>query len=119
VRSARVVRGHPAERARPAASRIGREEEALIGEGALKIEVHETRLDDRLQIAAVDLDDRAHTRERDDDAAFGRNCAAGLSGPGPARYERRFGLIRDADDRHDLGGRLGHDDGARSASLSQ
>src|SRR6266550_990038 len=119
MRSTCVVRGHPAEGARSATSRIRREEESLIGKSILKIEVHEARLDDRLEVAAVYLDDPAHARERDDDATFQRDGAAGLPGPGAARHDRCFGLIRDADDRDDLGGRLRHDDRARCAPLAQ
>src|SRR6185503_5415921 len=67
--TARVVRGHPAERARASAPRVGWEEEALRPERVLKVGEHDARLDDRLQVAAIDLDDLAHPRERDGDPA--------------------------------------------------
>ena len=119
VRSACVVRGHPAERAGPSAAGIWRKEQALIGQGVLEIEIDETRLDHRLQVAAIDLDDLPHSREGDDDPAFRRDGPAGLPGARAARHDRRLGLVRHMYSGNDLGRRLGHDDGARRALLPQ
>src|SRR5206468_6605371 len=91
VRPARVICRHPPEGARAPAPGIRREEQPVWSEGVLQIGEHEPWFDDGLQIAAIDLEDLAHARERDDDPAARRDGAAGLAGPGAARNDGRAG----------------------------
>ena len=113
VRAARVVRGHPAERACAAAAGIGWEEEAVWRERGLEVVEHEAGAHDRLQIRAVDLDHLAHARERDDDPALCGDRAACLPRARAARDDRRVRLIREADHALHVFGRARHDDDIR------
>ena len=82
----------------------------MWSEGVLQIGEHEPWLDDGLQIAAIDLEDLAHARERDDDAALRGDRAPRLAGARTARDHRRVRLVREGHHALHLLGRRGDDD---------
>jgi len=63
VRATGVVRDHPPQGAGPPGPRVGGEEQALEAQRGLEIVEDDARLDRRLKVRAVDLEDPAHPRE--------------------------------------------------------
>ena len=88
VRAAGVLGHVAADRADLLAGRVGRVVVAVRRDRAGDLEVRDARLDDDAAAVEVDLEDAAHPRERDHDAAGDGQRAAREAGAGAARDER-------------------------------
>ena len=75
--------------------------------------VDDARLDHRLKIVAVELEQLVHRVERDDDPAPDGNRAAGLPAGRTARRDRHVMLVGERDGLLDVLGRARHDDDVR------
>ncbi len=103
------------DRAHLEARRIGRIEQAVLGDRGLQPCVDDARLGDHAQVRRVDLDDPVHRGERDRQGAIDAGGAAAQPRAGTARDDRDIEFATDPDERGDLGslGRQRH--GARQA----
>ena len=75
------------------ARRIRRIEQPDAFDRVLQIAGDDVRLDDREQVALVDLENAIQPLEAEDDAAVHRHGAAGVAGAAAARHERRARLV--------------------------
>src|SRR6476660_8519914 len=104
MRAARVLGDVSANRACALARRIGGVIEPETAHLATEVEVDEARLHDCQAVYRIDLEDPAHTRGDDNDAALARERAARKSGAGATGNDGQAGGACDFDDgRHLLG----------------
>ncbi len=82
-----------------------------------QMHVDEPRLDDRIAVAKIHLEDLLHPRERNHHAAPDGQTAAGQAGAGPAGHEGDIELVARFDNRDDLLPRLGKQHDVRSLFL--
>ena len=115
VRTAGVVRHVAADRARLLAARIGREVQAVFGDGAAEVEVEHSRLDPGPPCVRVDGANPVHLGERDDHCSVGRHGSPGQTGARAPGDERNAGVGGDAHARRHLGGGHGEADDGRHA----
>ena len=99
VRPARVGRDVAADRAGGLARRVGRVVEARAGEGPREPDVDDARLDDRVAVAEVDLEDALHPGQADHHPAADGERPAREARPGPARDERHARAVARLDRR--------------------
>ena len=106
-----------ADRAELVAGRVGRVEEALLGDGGLQLGIDDAGLDDGHEIRAVDLDDPVHARQRDRQRSLDAGRAARQPAPRAARHDGDAMLGGDPHDRGDLLGRQRQRDRQRQPGL--
>ena len=75
------------------------------GGGLLRLDQHDAGLAGHGVGGGVDLADAVEPLEREQDLAVVRRLAADEAGVAALRHDRRAGLVRELQDRGDLGGR--------------
>ena len=119
VRAAGVLGDVAADRADDLRRRIGRVE-VRRPDGQRDLGVRHARLDDDALVGQVDLEHRAHPRERDEHALLDGQRAARQARAGAARDPRHAGVRAGLDDvAHLARARRQHDDAGRGLVLQQ
>src|SRR4030065_356329 len=98
----RVADDHAPNRARFAASRAGREPEAVLRESRVELVVYDPRLDDAVQVLYPYLLDLVHQGEIDYDPAFQRHGVSAHRSASPPGDDRRPRSVCELDYLGDL-----------------
>ncbi len=117
MRAARVHVDVAADHAGELAGRIGRVEEAFVGDRVGDADIGHPGLHGRATIGVVDVEDLVHPHHADDDGVGHRQRAAGQRGARATRHHAHPVGVAEAHDRRDLLGGFRQRDGERHLAI--